>query len=104
MFFDGIELTAGFARTIGIVGEGERYAVCVDGSVVEVAVAAKGSLDEITTGIFRFDIYSIPGDYNLIPVADSQNVLWFFEEGGVGEGRAVRHHQENVTYHFHHNG
>ena len=104
MFFDGVELTAGFARTIGIVGEGERCAVCVDGSVVEVTVAAKGSLDEITTGIFRFDINSIPGDYNLIPAADSQNVLWFFDEGSVGEGRAVRHHRENVPIHFHHRG
>lgn len=104
MFFDGVELTAGFTRTIGIVGEGERCAVCVGGGIVEAAVAAKGCLDKITTGIFRFDINSIPGDFDLIPAADSLDVLWFFDEGGVGEGRAVRHHQENVPIHFHHRG
>lgn len=104
MFFDGVELTAGFTRTIGIVGEGVGCAVCVDGSVVEVAVTAKCGFDEITTGIFRFDIYSIPGNNNLIPTADSLDILWFFDEGGVGEGRAVRHHQENVPNYFHHRG
>ena len=104
MFFDGIELTAGFDRTIDIVGEGVGCTVGVDSGIVEVAVAAKGSLDEITTGIFRFDINSIPGDYNMIPAADSLDVLWFFDEGGVGESRAVRHHRENVPYDFHHRG
>ena len=100
VFFCCIESPAGSPAAIGVIGESVCCAVCVNSGIVNVPIAAKNGLDQVTPGVLWFDIDRVPCDIYLVPTSDRLDVLGLFNKGRVGQYRGISIDRENIPDDF----